>query len=82
MMRLLSLIAGAAGVLVVTGFPVHPAAAPPLLTVWHTVTRALGPAASVVTMSDQGAHWTECGSLLLLATGMFGAAVLLGRGRP
>jgi hypothetical protein len=80
-MRLLSLIAGAAGVLAVTGFPAHPAVAPPLLTVWHALTWALSPAASVVTISDQSARWTECGSLLLLATGMFGAAVLVGRGR-
>ena len=77
-MRMFSLLVGAAGVLVVTGFPVHLAAAPSLLAVWHAVS---APAADLVALPDRAAQWTECGSLLLLATGMFGAAIIIGRGR-
>jgi hypothetical protein len=82
-MKMFSVLVTAAGVLVVTGYPVRLAAAPSLLAVWHTVSQAAaGPGASAAAIVDAGAQWTECGSLLLLATGMFGAAVLVGRGRP
>ena len=80
-MKLFSMFVGAAGVLVVTGFPVHLTAAPSLVAAWQTVSHIVVPAAALISVPDQGAQWTECGSLLLLATGMFGAAVVVGRAR-
>ncbi len=81
-MKLFSMFVGAAGVLVVTGFPVHLTAAPSVLAAWHAVSQIVAPAADLVTLPDRSGQWIECGSLLLLATGMFGAAVIVGRGRP
>jgi hypothetical protein len=81
-MKVFSLLLGAAGVLVVTGFPVHLSAAPSLLAAWQTVSQAAAAPVGAAAIIDPGARWIECGSLLLLATGMFGAAVLVGRGRP
>jgi hypothetical protein len=80
-MKLFSMFVGAAGVLVVTGFPPQRMAAPSLVAVWQAVSHAVSPAAELIAVPDRGAQWAECGSLLLLATGMFGAAVLVGRGR-
>ena len=80
-MKLFSMFVGAAGVLVVTGFPVHLTAAPSLVAAWHAVSNVVVPAAELISVPDQGAQWTECGSLLLLACGMFGAAVVVGRAR-
>jgi len=80
-MKLFSMFVGAAGVLVVTGFPAHLAAAPSLLAAWHGVSRIVAPATVLIGVPDQAAQWTECASLLLLATGMFGAAILVGRAR-
>jgi hypothetical protein len=76
-----SMFVGVAGVLVVTGFPVHLTAAPSVLAAWHAVSNVMLPAADLIIVPDRSAQLTECGSLLLLATGMFGAAVLVGRGR-
>jgi hypothetical protein len=78
MMKIFLVLVGAAGVLVVTGFPVHLAAAPSLVAAWRAVS---APAPEIVALPDRAAQWTECGSLLLLATGMFGAAILIGRRR-
>ena len=80
-MKVFSLLVGAAGVLVVTGFPVQLSAAPSLLAAWQTVSHAAAASGGTAAIMDPGGRWVECGSLLLLATGMFGAAVLVGRGR-
>ena len=81
-MKVFSLLLGAAGVLVVTGFPIHLSAAPSLLAAWQTVSHAAATSGSAAPMVDPDSRWIECGSLLLLATGMYGAAVLVARGRP
>ena len=81
-MKLFSMFVGAAGVLVVTGIPVHLTAGPSMVAAWHAVSQVVAPAAELVTLPDRGAQWTECGSLLLLATGLFGAAFFVGRARP
>lgn len=79
-MKLLSLLVGAVGVVMVTGFPAVIPAAPSVFTRWHSVSQPAAPAAAAIAAPDP-ARWTESGSLVLLATGMFGAAVLIGRRR-
>jgi hypothetical protein len=81
MMKLFSMIVGAAGVVVVTGFPPQLSAAPSVMARWHSVSQTGGPATAAVAIPDAGARRAESGSLLLLATAMFGAAVLIGRRR-
>jgi hypothetical protein len=81
-MKVFSLLVGAAGVLIVTGFPAHITAAPSRLAIWEAVSHGPVAATVVTAIPDPDARWTECGSLLLLATGMFGAAVLVARARP
>ena len=80
-MKLFSLLVGAIGVVVVTGFPVYASPRPALLMAWHAATHVLAPAPGVATVVDAGVQWTECGSLVLLATGMFGASLIIGRQR-
>jgi hypothetical protein len=80
MMKLFSLLVGAAGVVVMTGVPAQLSASP-VMARWHSISQTGSAATAAGAIPDAGARWAESGSLLLLATGMFGAAVLIGRRR-
>ena len=81
MMKLFSLLVGAAGVVVMTGVPAQLSASPAVMARWQAVSHTGSAAVAAAAIPDAGARWAESGSLLLLASGMFGAAVLIGRRR-
>jgi hypothetical protein len=81
MMKLFSLIVGAVGVMVMTGLPAQLSASPAVMARWQSVSHTGAAAIAAGAIPDAGARWAESGSLLLLASGMFGAAVLIGRRR-
>jgi hypothetical protein len=78
-MRLFLLTLAMAGVLAMSGLPARDAGTRATMLRQFVATRTIAP--SVLPIADRNARWTECGSLLLLATGMFGAALVVGRRR-
>jgi len=78
-MRLFLLTLAMAGVLAMSGLPARDGGTRATMLRQFVAARTIAP--GVLPIADRNARWTECGSLLLLATGMFGAALVVGRRR-
>ncbi len=77
--KLLWLCAATLGMLALSGVPAHDPAAPLLRAAWNAAHAGNATSAEGALPLAPDARWSESGSLLLLGTGFFAAAVLVRR---
>jgi len=81
MIKLLSVTIAAASILALTGFRAGDAGRPLRSSITRAMSAVLSPSETVAPPLDPVSRWAEAGSLLVLASGLFGAAVAVNRRR-